>query len=247
MNREKELTLFKEFEVTSADTDMFGRLKISGLSNFLIQSAISSADKLGFGLQYLKTENLFWVLSRLDVEVYKQAYWYDKITVETWPKTSDGIIYVRDFIVRNSKNEVLARATSGWLAVDLLRKRPKKITGIVSEIFHSLKNKKAIEEMPTRLKPVECEKITEIQTSYYDLDLNRHVTTTRYIDWLLDSFDIEFHKNNYAKKLKINFLKETKPLEKLELQKKQISEKQFHFESMNITSAKNAFRAEIEF
>jgi len=95
---EAKLTLRKKFIVTSADTDMFGRLKLSVLANYLIQSAISSADKLGFGLKYLRKEKLFWVLHRLTINIEKQLKWYDEIEVETWPKTVEGLLYIRDFV-----------------------------------------------------------------------------------------------------------------------------------------------------
>lgn len=244
---EEQLTLFKKFDVTSADTDMFGRLKLSGLVNFLIQSAIYSADKLGFGLKYLRQEKLFWVLSRLDVYIEKQLNWYDVAEVETWPKTVEGIIYVRDFIVRDKNKNIVAKATSGWLAIDLIKKRPKVISGIVSEVFHSLKEKKSIEHSPTKLKKIDGGDKSEIKTTFFDLDLNQHVTTTRYVDWMMDQFSIDFHKKNYPKKIAINFLKETMPQERLEIFKSETQENMFHFEGMNLTSNKNAFRGQITF
>ena len=56
---EKSLTLNTNFSVTSADTDMFSRLRLGGLINFLIQSAIQSADDLGFGFGDISNQKLF--------------------------------------------------------------------------------------------------------------------------------------------------------------------------------------------
>ena len=44
------LRLKAVYPVTSADADMHSRLKLSALVNYLIQSAICSAEKSGFGL-----------------------------------------------------------------------------------------------------------------------------------------------------------------------------------------------------
>lgn len=244
---DSQLTLKTQFTVTSADTDMFGRLKLSGLVNFLVQSAILSADKLGFGLKFLRQEQLLWVLSRFDVYIDKQLKWYDVVEVETWPKTVDGIVYVRDFIVRDLNQDIIARATSGWLAIDLVRRRPKVISGIISEVFYTLKNKNAVEHMPSKIKGIDGGEEKEIVTTFFDIDLNRHVTTTRYIDWIMDCFSIDFHKENYPKKLSINFLKETMPEEKINISKNKINEKHFHFEGINLSSNKKAFRGEIDF
>lgn len=118
------------FEVSSADTDMFARLRLSAMANMLIQSAINSADILGFGFNGLREHNLFWVLSRLVIEIQKPLMWYDKQWVETWPKDLERILYLRDFLIRDGKDNVVAKATSGWLAIDLKSKRPKQIEGI---------------------------------------------------------------------------------------------------------------------
>ena len=242
-----ELILRKKFIVTSADTDMFGRLKLSVLANFLIQSAISSADKLGFGLKYLREEKLFWVLHRLTINIEKQLKWYDEIEVETWPKKIEGLLYIRDFIVRDKNNDIVARGTSAWLAIDAIRKRPKIIDGIITDAFHSLKHKNAIEELPLKLSLIKDGEMNEIQTSFFDLDLNQHVTSTRYIDWIMDAFSVDFHSKNYPKFLSINYLMEIKPNEKIQVYKTKTDEHSFHFEGLNPTSVKQSFRSELIF
>ena len=51
------------FKIDSADTDMFGRIRLGSLVNLLIQAATNSADKLGFGYKNIQEQKLFWVLS----------------------------------------------------------------------------------------------------------------------------------------------------------------------------------------
>ena len=124
-----QLTLFAPFRVTSADTDMQGRLRPGALVNMLIQSAIQSADALGLGFKGLSRENLFWVLSRMTVEIDRILVWNEEVVVETWPKSIEGLLYLRDYLVRNGNGNIIARATSGWLAVDFESKRPKNFEG----------------------------------------------------------------------------------------------------------------------
>jgi medium-chain acyl-[acyl-carrier-protein] hydrolase len=244
---EKALTLFLPFHVTSADADMNSRLRPGSLVNLLIQSAINSADALGFGLQLLRNQNLFWVLSRLSVEIYKPLCWYQSGVVETWPKNLDKILYVRDFLVRDQNQEVVARATSGWLAVDTESKRPKTFDAIHAPVFTRLKDKHALSTSPEKLFPVKDGEVFEVKTGYFDIDLNGHVTSTRYIDWMMDTFTVEFHQKNYPSKLSINFLHETKPGETISLVRTSPDEKSFTFEGFNKTSNTFAFRGYVEF
>ena len=243
----EDLSLLTISKVTSADTDMEGRLRLGSLVNYLIQSAIDSADKLGFGYGGLRQQKLFWVFSRLTLEISKPIIWKNSIETETWPKDIDGILYLRDFIIRDQLNAPLAKATSGWLAIDIDSKRPKKVDAIHEDLFVQLKNKHALEQLPEKLNKINEGEYFEITTSFFDMDLNKHVTSTRYIDWMMDSFPLEFHKINYPKKLSINFLKETMLGDKIILKREKISDTEYVFEGFNQTQNTFAYRAKINF
>jgi acyl-ACP thioesterase len=236
-----KITIFKEFEVTSADVDMSGRMRPGAMANLLVQSAIASADKLGFGFRNIKEQELFWVFSRLALEIYQAPQWYDKITVETWPKDSERILYFRDLILRNQKGEVVAKATSAWLAIDFKTKRPKILEGIRADYFIELKEKKALDYRPEKLKKFQGEIVAERIASFFDIDLNQHLTSTRYIDWMFDSFTLDFLRENYPKKITINYIKETKINESIVLFKEKSGENQFVFRGENQQSNKETF------
>jgi acyl-ACP thioesterase len=242
-----DLTLISKFQVTSADTDMEGRLRLGSLLNFLIQSAINSADNLGFGFGGLRQQKLFWVLSRLTIEIYNPIIWHSLVEVETWPKNIDGILYLRDFILRNEEQVPVARATSGWLAIDLESKRPKKVDAIHEEMFVHLKNKHALQQLPEKLNKLSQGDSFKVTSTFFDLDLNKHVTSTRYIDWMMDSFELDFHRNHFPKKISINFMKETMLGDNILIMRSQPVDKEFHFEGTNTSQNSTAFRAKINF
>jgi medium-chain acyl-[acyl-carrier-protein] hydrolase len=244
---ENDLTLFAPFRVSSADTDMFTRLSMGSLVNLLIQAAIQSADSLGFGFSGLKNQKLFWVLSRLTVEIYKPLHWNEETEVETWPKTLEGLLYTRDFIVRDKAQNIVARATSGWLAVDLEIKKPKIIDGLQAELFVYLRDKHALSESPEKIPGHESGEHFDVRPVYSDFDLNRHVTSTRYIDWMLDTFDAAFHRPRYPKRISVNFMKETLPGDSIRISRSHPDESKFLFEGHNQERNTIAFRGRIDF
>lgn len=234
------------YTVTSADTDMFSRLKLSALVNYLIQSAISSAEALGFGFADLKQEHLFWVLNRLTVEIYRPVNWNEKIVVETWPKDIERIFYIRDFIVRDAHEQIVAKASSAWLAIDLCSKRPGNFNKDKMEVFTRLSTIHALDYSPEKLGAVAGNNISQITPGYFDIDLNKHVTSTRYVDWMMDIFPPDFHEHNYPNLLSINFIKETMLEETLKLTHS--NEDANHcFEGYNTVQDKVAFRGKIVF
>jgi medium-chain acyl-[acyl-carrier-protein] hydrolase len=244
---EKDLTTTLNFTVTSAETDMYARLRLGAMVNYLIQAASDSADRLGFGYGGIRRQNLFWVLSRLTVEIYRPVKWHEDVEVETWPKTVERVLYLRDFIVRDSEREIIARSTSGWLAIDLETRRIKKIEGIEAEHFTHLKDKHALPDTPGKIHPVDGGEKFEIRAGYFDIDLNGHVTTTRYIDWMMDTFDPEFHRNNFPRKLSLNLMKETMPGESISLVRNQGNQGKYLFEGCTPSGNASAFRACVEF
>jgi len=244
---ESNLTLYSDFKITSADTDMFTRIRAGAIVNLLIQSAINSAECLGFGFGGLKEQKLFWVLSRMTIEIYNQLKWNEETEVETWPKSLEGLLYTRDYIVRDKSQNIIARATSGWLAIDTETKKPKIIDGIKAEMFVHLKEKHGINESPEKLPPTHEGDLFTTHSGYFDIDLNRHVTSTRYIDWMMDTFTVEFHHKHYPKRISVNFMKETMPGDSINIIRNNTNDLQYSFEGTNLMHKTVAFRGKIDF
>ncbi len=219
--------------VSTADADCYGHLRPGALVNFMLQSAVKSADELGFGLAYLREHDLFWVLSRLSVEVYEEINWQDELEVITWPRDIDRLFYLRDFVVERRNGQKLAAATSAWLAIDANSKRPVTLDAEHSEIFTRMSGvSSGIQNLPKIQIPEEEPSFTEsVSPVYSDFDLNGHVTTTRYIDWAMNTFTFEHHKTNFLRTLQVNFLKEVLPNEKLTLHRFD-SEEGYHFQGI---------------
>lgn len=242
-----ELVLKTHFTVTSADTDMYTRLRPGALLNYLIQAAIQSADNLGFGFRGLRKHQLFWVLSRLTLEIYRPLKWYEEVEVETWAKDVEKLIYLRDFIVRDGNRKVVARSTSGWLAIDLNTRRPKKLEGVEAEIFERLRDRHSLEYHPEKVIGTGDGELFRIHPTYFDFDLNKHVTSTRYLDWMMDTWSFDFHRQHYPALLSINYMKETRPGEQVQLYRQQNSEKEYLFEGVHASTGKDSFRGKIVF
>lgn len=244
---EDNLTLYSRFKVTSADTDMYARIRAGAMVNLLIQSAINSAESLGFGFGELKEQQLFWVMSRLIIEIYNPLIWNQETDVETWPKSLEGFMYTRDYIVRDQTQNIVARATSGWLAIDTKNKKPKIIEGIKAEMFVHLKDKHGINESPEKLPATHQGDSFTTNSGYFDIDVNRHVTSTRYIDWMMDTFAVEFHQKHYPKRISINFMKETMPGDSINIIRSNTNDLQYSFEGTNLIHKTVAFRGKIDF
>ena len=186
------------------------------------------------------------MLTRLTLEIYRPLKWGEKAEVETWPKSIERLFYLRDFIVRDEQGEIVAKACSAWLSINLKSKRPTLFNGDKMDAFTKLNAYHALDYSPIKLDGIQKDDTQTITPSYFDIDLNKHVTSTRYIDWMMDCFSLDFHSRHYPTHLSINYMKETMCGENIELSHQDKITKH-GFEGFNTNQDKVAFRGSLNF
>jgi medium-chain acyl-[acyl-carrier-protein] hydrolase len=235
--------------VASAECDRFGRMRLGALVNQLIQAAGASADALGFGYRDLLRQRRFWVLSRLSLELAEPLTWMTSMEVETWPRDVERRLYLRDFFI-TSKARRIGRASSAWLALDQEKRKPVRLEGSENEVFTRLREHMAIATGPQRLH--DCRRpgdaaISTRRNYYFDLDINGHVTTTRYLDWLLDTFALDYHGQHFPSRLHINFVREVLPGQTLDIYRTALQSDVYAMVGVDQSSASLAYLAELGF
>lgn len=243
----KEYIISRNFLVSSADVDFEGVIRVSALVNFLIQSAWQHAEHLGWGVDALLKKNLSWVLSGFTLEVKQYPKWKDTITIETWPKGVNRLFYMRDFNIRNSSGELVGKATTNWLLIDIDTRRPKLID-IDGIILH-------LDNMPHAISAVvpvisfdgTPEHTTDYQVRYSNVDVNQHLTTTGYIDFIFDTFDPAYLSKNRPVLVSVNFLREVKFGINLKMHRIKTDDQKFYFQLEKSDDVKPLFRAELCF
>jgi medium-chain acyl-[acyl-carrier-protein] hydrolase len=243
----KEYIIRRNFLITSADVDFEGVLRISSLTNFLIQSAWQHAEILGWGVNDLMKKNLAWVLSGFKIELLSYPVWKQTITVETWPKGINRLFYLRDFNISDEQGNVFAKATSNWLLIDIDKRRPKLIE-IDNEVFHMNPDRHAIKDfVPVLNFTGEAESTTPYQVRYSNVDINQHLTTTGYLDFVFDTYNPDFISKSRPKTVIANFIKEVKFGAQINMLRNKLSESQHLFQLEASDSTNAYFRAELTY
>ena len=105
------------FRIHSFDVDYKGHLFLHHLLRFLQESAYIHANENNFGYDFLKTENKFWVLSRISMEIKQLPKWDDEIQVTTWTSGPEGLFAKREFQL-SVNGQLYVSVSSCWLVVD---------------------------------------------------------------------------------------------------------------------------------
>ena len=237
----------QKFLVSSADVDFQQELRFSSLTNYLIQIAWRHAEQLKWGVDDLHKHNLVWVLMGVKIQLVQTPKWRETITIETWPKGINRLFYLRDFKIYNSNQQIIGRATSNWLLIDIEKRRPK-LHHLDSKVFEKNFNNHAIEELIPFLKAeIKTDQILEYIVRYSDVDLNHHLTTTRYIDWIFDTHSLAELKHRKPKELTVNFSKEIIYGQTINMHRSKIEENTEQFQLVSEDGNTIFFRAELRY
>jgi medium-chain acyl-[acyl-carrier-protein] hydrolase len=213
----------EQLSIKSYHTNQYGQASISSLFNILIEAAWAHAQVMDWGYDSLKNNNLFWVLSRMYFQVEKYPAWQDQITLNTWSAGTDGMYAYREYILENEKGEVILRASSAWLILDMETRKIFRLSEY-RDTFPKRIDADAC-RAPKRIKPdTHPENLNYFPVLFSELDINKHFNSVKYMERVLDDFGIDFLNNHEPAELEVNYLKEGQAGDRIAVTYTQLSE-----------------------
>ena len=193
--------------IKSYQTNQFGKASIASVFNILIEAAWAHAQVMDWGYDNLKSNHLFWVLSRIYFQFEKYPAWQDELTLSTWSAGTDGMYAYREYIIENEQGETVIRASSAWLILDMESHKIFRLSEYRTT-FPKFTPPNASRN-PARIKPdTHSEKLNFYPVLFSDLDINQHFNSVKYVERVLDDFGIDFLNTYEPAELEVNYLKE---------------------------------------
>ena len=208
--------------VTDTDGDFLRRQKLSSMFGMFQDIAGSHAANLGVSVDWLyKEHNLAWILMRVRVEIDKYPKLAQELFVDTWPQKPRAL-YDRDYQIRDKEGEVLVRAASTWIIMNLNTREIKR--DLFFDYFGLEMNKnRALGKGVGKLKPAKgAEPVYEKKIGFSDIDYNVHTNNAKYVDLIMDIFSVDEHRERELYAFEIHYVNETNPGDTLELRRKAI-------------------------
>jgi acyl-ACP thioesterase len=197
----------QDYTIGSYHTNQYAKASVTSLFNMMLEAAWKHAQVMDWGYDNLKLNNMFWVLSRVYFEFERYPDWQEEITLNTWSAGTDGMYAYREFIIERAQKEVLLKASSAWLILDVETKRIVRLREFM-DTFPRLNESQPCRN-PKRIKPPKAsEGLSYRPVLFSDLDVNKHFNSVKYLERILDCLGIDFLNQYELASLEINYLKE---------------------------------------
>ncbi|MBQ8701226.1 MAG: acyl-[Prevotella sp.] len=210
--------------------DFSGRLFMGHLGNHMLNAADFHSTDRGFGMRYLMTIKRSWVLSRLGIEITEMPAQYARFSVETWVENAMRYFTQRNFAVTDESGKVYGYGRSVWAMIDTESRQPTDILAI---------NDGAINQWIEKDKPCPIEKggrvkmtdsavlVRTIDTNYSDVDINGHINSVKYIEHVLDLWDMDWYREHSVRRFEIAYVAESHAGDKLSFYRQQTADNEY--------------------
>ena len=203
------------FTLSEMYTDRFGRAKPSALLYMVQEAAGQHCTLLAVDHRTLSHKHLFWAISRNRVQVTRLPQLGENITLKTWPMPTTRVAYPRSVVAYDQEGRELFRSISLWVLMDdrtrtmiLPGKSGITVDGTLTGTELSVPHAVAVRPMAnSRLCTV----------GYSLLDRNGHMNNTRYMDWVDDLLQSDFHREHPVQELTVCYMNEAREGDRITL------------------------------
>jgi len=219
-----------EFMAEPFHCDFSGRMFLGHLGNQMLNAADYHSTDRGFGMKYLMTIKRSWVLSRLAIEMEEMPAQYDRFTIETWVESAMKFFTSRNFCVSDGNGRIYGYGRSIWAMIDTDTRQPSDIFSIDNGAI----NDWIVDDKPCpiaqggRVKMSgNDELVRTLEVNYNDIDINGHVNSVKYIEHVLDLWDIVWYREHRLKRFEIAYVAETHQGDTMRFYREPIAENEY--------------------
>ncbi|SER42125.1 acyl-[acyl-carrier-protein] thioesterase [Lachnobacterium bovis] len=186
---------------TEIDTEK--RLTMSALLDYFQNCSINHSEDVGVDLDFLKKENLGWIISSWQIKINKMPKFKDEIIIKTWPYEFKAFYGYRNFLVTNDLGEHLVEANSIWVLLNTDARKPVVDSAKIMEKY-KLEPKLEYGDKKRKLKvPTEYEEKDPVKVPSFFIDTNGHMNNVKYVlladTYLPNDFSVGELKIEYRK------------------------------------------------
>lgn len=199
-----EKTGIYDYRTEVYSLDFRRQLTMPALVNYLLDAATRHAAARGYGFDDMAKQNMLWVLSRLVIDIQDYQKLSGPLRIFTWIDGVDRILTFRCFEITTQEGETIGYVRSAWAGINFDTRRPASLEDFGLQDY-----------IVERSIPVTFERFetsagepdysVPYTIKYSDLDINGHFNSNKYIETILDLFDINLFRTQSIARFDIMF------------------------------------------
>lgn len=200
----------KEYELHYFNVDSDLKCTMSTIINILSDIGTRQSEELGGGIGELLKDNMTWVFYNYNINVARYPVYGETLSVKTEPVGFKKFYALRKYEIKDNSGEIIVSANSIFLLIDLEKRKTIRIPKKQYEIYGADEDIKIDFKLPKLEKPKEHKYEDSFRVRYTDIDYNKHVNNTKYIEWAIETLPEDIVNNYKLYDLKVTFQKECK-------------------------------------
>ncbi|MGI6231303.1 MAG: acyl-[acyl-carrier-protein] thioesterase [Prevotella sp.] len=200
-----------DFRAEPFHCDFRNQLFLGHLGNELLNAADYHSSDRGYGMTYLMGIHRAWVLSRLAIELKDIPHINEHFQVATWVENALRYFTSRNFAITDGGDKVFGYGRSIWAMINTTTRQPSDIfeiqNGIIQQYIET--DEPCPIAKPSRVKMDDAEWVRTINTNYCDVDINGHINSVKYIEHVLDLWDMAWYSHHHVKRLDVAYIAES--------------------------------------
>lgn len=169
-----------------SEVDHRALLTLPALIDYFQDCSTFQSEAVGVGMEWLKQEQKAWVLSHWQIAVDRYPRLCEEVAVGTFAYKFRGLMASRNFYMRDASGQIIARADSTWVFMDLAKGKPAKPSpehtdpyGLGTPLDMPAESRKV--SLPEHL---EAREPFPVRRSM--IDTNEHVNNCQYVQMVLE-------------------------------------------------------------
>jgi acyl-ACP thioesterase len=177
--------------INARDVDGAGHCRASALLGYLQDASAEHTQRCGCDRKVLSERyHVFWMLTRIRVELDRPIRWLDKLTIRTGHRGGKGVLCYRDYELWREE-ELIGRACALWVLPDLTDRKLLSATSVPEIAATAGGLECRIRRLNALHAPENAQTLETRLMRYSDTDVNGHVNNTKYADFACDAIHWE--------------------------------------------------------
>lgn len=164
-----------------------GKLKLSSLINYFQDCSTFHSEEVGVGLEYLAKVKQSWLLNAWQIVIDRMPAMGERIQIKTKPYKIRGIYGMRNFMLMDEEDNMLAYANSIWFMYDFANNRVIKADETQLAAYPE-EPKLEMDYAPRKISVPEdgFRQLEPFEVLRHHLDTNSHMNNGQYVVLAMD-------------------------------------------------------------